>query len=620
MRKGWKTTISSMLTAGMICTIATPAVADIQTGSYQPGDEMEIPVVVQENPSQAVAVIIQFDYDHNVFELIDTAFAKKDTATIVNLNGVSGEVGKASFRIKPNVAKGKYQIEALITSASDIDESSVENMTMETVIVSIGKETPKDTYYADGKIRTKVELNADGNLLKTTNYNRYSRVSSEVTAIAWDENGNAIESIRRYTGNTGKYAEHHDYYTYDARGNELSYHYFYADGTPGSSWETTYDEKDHIVSEMNYDEDGQIISITEDYVYDEQDNIVSFTEFDGNRNVVGYYRNEIQDGTVVSQTKKDPKGNILAETYWDPQTEMRIERIKYDSQGKITDHYVYDPIYGDQLSSKYTVDGDEYNEEIEYLDDRYIRKWESISRRNVSTYDVDGQLVQQVNYNYDEASKTYQEESTTVYSTNAKGETVEDRSYVDGSRTHRERAADGSYSYYTRYDADGKFAYSHYDIYENGRTVRSDDLNEKGEVESSWGYEYDENGLQTSWMRYDEKGILVYYYTYEYDDQGNRTRENRYDSNKHLERYTIYTFDWKGVKTKETEYDASGKLSSYTVYRYDSQNRKIYSMEYRADGSKYYEVQYRYLEDGSYQRKSTFYKEDGSIRSEYDWE
>ena len=591
------------------------------------GEEITIPVTVASNSEEAVAALLKLDYDHESLELIPSDFARNDTILLLDLNGIQpGEAGRVSFRINEKAKRGGQAVRFFVDSARDLDEKDVlgPEIGTVTVIVAKAKQQPEDKYYANGNIKQKVELNSVGNVQRILYYNRYGSVTRIEESEAWDRDGNILRKTDSYPNGTS--TEQITYsYTYDEWGNTLSSEITSKeDGSLRWRSDDEYDEYDHLTRTTSYNENGEIDSITVDFVYDGDNHIIQSRQLK-------------PDGQTKSYTANVWKNDILVESYTS------------DANGNIISRYVYDPVIGDTLYYEDTYeDGERNTNQRTYYEDSYEEDWRSYGSgsRTVTLYGMDGKPIKKVSYKAKPNTDNWIEDGYTTYSKNEAGNTVEETHKADGSRRTIERDENGNSIRSVSYQADGSFDYGYtYEYNSKGQQIRRNRLNVDGTVETYYYSEYDSNGKLSKDMAYKGDNSFYYGYSYEYNSKGQRIRENYLNEDGTFRSYEIFEYDEKGNRilvtdydadgtmksyilteynadgneTRRTQYDASGAVSGTTEYEYDENGTKTYEVSYRKDRTKSYEYYYRTLEDGTRQSKSIWYNTDGTVREENDW-
>ena len=301
---------------------------------------------------------------------------------------------------------------------------------------------------------------------------------------------------------------------------------------------------------------------------------------------------------VISYASYNSEGALQYNYHAVFKNDILVESTETDFAGNITDQYIYDSTYGDTLSSCYTgSDGSRYESIYSYYEDYYENDWRSLSYayRTVTRYSAtDGKKIKEDRYDRENANSEWVYESTAVYSVNMEGNTVKDTTNVDGSTRRDIMDENGNNIYNRATNADGTFSYACSKQFDSaGREIRLNQLNEEGNVESYTLHEYNAQDRQKD-TTYKADGSFWYAYEYVYDSEGKIARLNRLDEN--------------------------GKTESYTLYEYDENGDDSHLVSYGADGTKNYEVYYRTLSDGTRQHKYFWYRSDGSLREEEDWE
>ena len=445
---------------------------------------------------------------------------------------------------------------------------------METESEQEEKIRPQNEFFPNGKLKKEFEFNDAGNVSKTTFYNRYGVITSYYVAEEWDANGNITRQTEVYPNNTGKYRSYNYIYSYDERGNEISWSYTYADGSAGHRGTAEYDSKDHVLTRSGWNEKGEISYIHKNFQYDTEDHVISYASFNAEGVLQYNYHAVFENG-------------------------IRVESTETDSAGKITEKYTYDPTYGDNLSSSYAgSDGARYESFWRYYSDYYEEDWRSLKygNRTVTQYSAaDGNVIKEEGYIRENTSSEWVYDSTSKYFVNQAGNSVKDTTYADGSTYRRIQDENGNIIYSKSINADGSFFYAYSHEYDSqGRNIRSTRLTEEGNTDTFTLYDYDNQDRQILSTTYKADGSFDHSYEYIYDSKGNIVRENRLDEN--------------------------GRTKSYYCYEYDDNGNYTYRGSFRADGTKSHEVYYRTLSDGTEQHKYLWYNSDGSLREEEDWE
>jgi len=468
-----------------------------------------------------------------------------------------------------------------------------------TQTVTPGKEKKQDEHYANGMLKVEYTYNEQDNLQKTTYYNRYGAVTRLVTSMVWDEQGNVLQEEDQYTNRTGKYACCYYTYSYDIRGNCVYSSYTYADGTPNDTfWTYEYDSNGRKIKTTAYNTDGTVSYYTTDILYDTEDHVLGYTRWNAERQITSVYRAVWKNGIRIESTVKDEKGNI-------------------------TNHTTFDPVYGDILSSEYSVDGDLYNQKYSYREDGYEEDWNSYNSgyRTITEYDTEGVVVREDSYSLNRSNGSWVYKSTTIYSEDAAGNKISDTTNADGSRHHDEYDGNDNCVLSLYYNEDGSFNFGYRNEYDDyGHEICSYSLDEKQEVKYVYTYEYDSRGNQIKSVCYRGDGSFFYSFSYEYDDRGTCILQKELAEDGSIRSYEIYTYNEKGNKIRSEEYDEENQLKEYNVFEYDSNGNRIRYTSFRPDGTRSWETLYMTAEDGTEQHKSFSYNSDGTIYKEYDWE
>ncbi len=419
------------------------------------------------------------------------------------------------------------------------------------------------TYNDDGTIRQNIyyEYNNMGKKVKETSYmgNRYQdserggypysaskdeMILSYEYNYEYDANGNRTsynyKSYSRVGNDAGVYQAYpfsESTYTYDTDGDYTSYVYqcYDQDGNVISKKERTYNADGKTANEKNYnltdgvlglysediyeyDGNGYLVKLTENYVNDEYSDSVTVYENDAEGNVqkmTQYYDGEETYVTVFtyangleisSETTYVPEGYVSSRNEYD-----------YDANGNVIEEREYD-------SDSYYVNG-EYTTQLR-LDSKHTYQYDSNGNETLENryrYDYDGDTQIEEHYAY--TVKTY--------------ETSDNYNYTK------------SYDYY----------YGHYK-YENGNVVNSYDSNDEWKYSNGYMYERDENGATVQYYSYtsDEQYQKVLDYRTEYN------RNDTYGSATEVgQTYTINPYS--------TTYDKDGNRKYYTTYTYKVQER-----------------------------------------------
>jgi len=301
-----------------------------------------------------------------------------------------------------------------------------------------------------------------------------------IIELSYGDDGKLVAASRAIIGSDGTVDESYDN-TYDEDGKVLTVVKKGSDGVVDWKENYTYDADGKMTNNLEtyYEDDGETVDYTCDYIYDENDN-------------------------VLTKVKKDSDGLVdYTYDYTYDANDNVLTKVKKDSDGVVD--YTYDYTYGDNgkligmVETSYFSDGDVY----------YTINHTYDENGNVSTVvkkGSDGVVDRKENYTYD----------------------------ADGNKTNCLKTyyeADGvtaDYTYDYTYDADGNKTNclkTHYEA--DGETV---DYTEN--------YTYDEDGNETNrlvtYYYYEADGETVdYTENYTYDADGNKTKmvTKKYDSN-----------------------------------------------------------------------------------------
>lgn len=139
-----KQKLAIFLTALLLLVAAFVSSALAQ--SYPAGEVAEVTFTVTANPDRAVAATLKLVYDHSVFELVPSAAAATDTVVLMDMNGIAeGSEITLSFRIHPTAPDGEYRIRMDLETAGDLEENTVNSLTVAPVKVAIGSAAPEPT-------------------------------------------------------------------------------------------------------------------------------------------------------------------------------------------------------------------------------------------------------------------------------------------------------------------------------------------------------------------------------------------------------------------------------------------------------------------------------------------
>lgn len=404
---------------------------------------------------------------------------------------------------------------------------------------------------------------------------------------------------------------------------------------PDDYLETVRDSEGRIIREPQYEWDGSVTYIVDEY--DAQGNNVKTSTY----NLLGELESAMQrefdrDGNCIRINYYDDSGNLesyIQQTY---QNGERVRSDTYDPNGQMTDYTLYE----DSRRSNYTPDGTlKYAYEYEYdssgnpLKTSNFNQEGVLSQYTLSEYGEDGQLTAEETY-YADGEKIRREEYDSFrrrireidyYNRGAVSFTTE-YEYDGGGFRSREKQFDYEgqltrtidYTYNQRgkkevesqYDGQGVLQFTS-EYGENGKIAKESDF-EEGKLDRYFLYEYDEQENLTRKNRFDPDGTLSGYATYQYDPEGNQIVTSNFSGEGRLSEVTEYNSE--GRTSKRTNYDTDGNLEDYWEYEYDETGKEIKSSWYQADGSlKQYTV-YEYDDQGN-EVKSSDYNGDGTLES-----
>lgn len=158
-----------------------------------------------------------------------------------------------------------------------------------------------------------------GNLLSEIEKGDYSWTMERDDTITYtyDAMGNLLSRESRYKDSVYRIV-----YTYDEKGNELTYAYYNVYGDIQNSYTNTYDEQGRLAKTEHYDRLDAAEKYTEVFTYDEQDRVLTctVTYVDCEPTVHTYVYAE--DGSY----QKSYNSGVFAYTYW------------YDKEGRLVKH------------------------------------------------------------------------------------------------------------------------------------------------------------------------------------------------------------------------------------------------------------------------------------------
>ena len=277
-----------------------------------------------------------------------------------------------------------------------------------------------------------------GNLLTDIEKGDYSWTMERDSAITYtyDAMGNLLSHESRYGDEV-----YRTVYTYDEKGNELTYAYYNVYGDLQNSYTNTYDEQGRLAKAEHYDRLDGAYKYTEVFTYDEQDRVLTHTVtyVDCEPTVHTYvyaedgsYQNSYNSGVFAYTYWYDKEGRLVKheEVNTDTNEVEECSETRYDEMGhKVYYHdssYGYERVinttYNEQgleLTSQSTYGGElhsmtatTYDEKGNKLTYEYFYG-DTTWGRNTYTYDEQNRLLSkkamsntgwhQYTYSYDEA-------------------------------------------------------------------------------------------------------------------------------------------------------------------------------------------------------------------------
>jgi hypothetical protein len=306
--------------------------------------------------------------------------------------------------------------------------------------------------------------------------------------------------------------------------------------------------------------------------YNAQGDKIRSIYYGENGSVISYNEDYVfdSDDNLISYTELDADRNVIRKYNATWENGVRVSYTEIDGQGNLTSQYTFDPIFGDELTGFYTWNGDDYSVTYTYNNDSYVMEYTDINRgyNETTTFSIDGHKTRMKTYRKDSETGIWTLNSQSEYSINSEGNEICKQTNADGSSSYQETD-------------------SHRHI-----LLRID---------------------------YDVEGSLKSKTKYEYDSNGREVRRSIFGPDDQLEMYYISEYDVSGKTKRENHYNADGQLEGYWVNEYDDQGQMTRMALYRSDDTVSYENFYRYLSDGTIQRKTIDYNADGTVRSEGDW-
>lgn len=406
-------------------------------------------------------------------------------------------------------------------------------------------------------------------------YNAEGEVSSTYEHN-YDENGNQTEEKRISYDSDGNISEFsHEKWEYDAAGHRIEDTEYDENGKVAKKTTYEYDAKGNQIKENNYDKDGYC----ERWVEIEYDDAGNETKWEcrykyGTRTMKRIYIRDEQ-GKQIEYIKYDD-GNITErEEYERDENGNVMKSFHYGRDGNIAKMYEYEYdeagreirciCYGDDgtvwywYESAYDGDGNEIKFESydnrnaeHHIDERTYDEsgriiYKSHKNNGVVTviqeneYDADGNVLREMQIEYDSGTgqKTY--EKTYGYAYDEKGNMV-----MYDAASYEEEKTENLRWEKVRWEKE-------YD--ENGRGTDFSFYDNEEQPSYQSQTEYDENGLMVKYMGYGKNGDILIRRENEYDESGNLIRENYYDTEKNLTRHYENTYDGYGNITRQVMYE-----------------------------------------------------------------
>ena len=256
--------------------------------------------------------------------------------------------------------------------------------------------------HGDEFLFSEIKYDEKGNIIEESNYTSENRLE-ERKNYKYDENGKLIEEIILHA--TEDFEEKRKIIR-DEKGHSIEEIKEYPDGTTERTI-IKRDEKENIIEIIELDEDDEQES-RQVFTYDERNNLRSHVKLD-------------MDGDIIESTECecDDKGNIIAKKEILPEEGLEVRsEIEYDDRGREIRSTAYNE-EGEKISEVEIV-YDEQDNHIETVSKDYINRADS--RRIVFSYEdkncveekvltLNGEVLRQVNYCYDENGNLIEEES-----------------------------------------------------------------------------------------------------------------------------------------------------------------------------------------------------------------
>ena len=267
---------------------------------------------------------------------------------------------------------------------------------------SAGRLIEETEYTANGKknYSTAYTYDKDGNL---TEKRKQTRGSVYRDVYTYDGRGNRLSWEYGYDGESAEREE----YTYDENGNETARASYEADGTCSSREESAYDEKGNLTATVSYDADGTVLSRNE-YTYDAQGRMHAWIRYHGD--TVWFHQEFVYDeaGNLLQILEGEETGDSgVIEAYaYDAQGQM-VESISYDADGVPTVRHTY----------AYDGRGNQTEEAVFYSEDTLVSRY-------LYTYDENGYPTGHTIHSVDGGEKVQWQVTETVTATASEVQTA----------------------------------------------------------------------------------------------------------------------------------------------------------------------------------------------------
>ena len=227
-----------------------------------------------------------------------------------------------------------------------------------------------------------------GNLLSEIEKGDYSWTMETDNAITYtyDAMGNLLSRESRYGDEV-----YRTVYTYDEKGNELTYAYYNVYGDIQNTYTNTYDEQGRLAKTEHYDRLDAAEKYTEVFTYDEQDRVLTCTITYADREPTVYTYVYAEDGSY----QKSFKGSVYTQTYW------------YDKEGRTVKHKVV-VTETDEVKEYSETRYDEMGHQVYYCEEYYGSGYVKTTTYNEQGLELtsqtlhDGELYSMTTSTYDE--------------------------------------------------------------------------------------------------------------------------------------------------------------------------------------------------------------------------